>query len=191
MTGHHGETYYHRDTSLATVNWDLQQPSSQPQKIVPGCSGMTKKKLKTIYFSSVLPLLFCCSYQYFLITFWRPFVIRFVLCYQTVVCPVCDVGVLWPNSWVEWIKMPLGTEVGLGPGHIVLDGGPSSSTSKGHSSPPIFGRCLLWPTVAHLSNCWARVCMLSMWHPMNIYEYYDSHEHDASHNIWKYSSVWS
>jgi len=24
------------------------------------------------------------------------------------------------------IKMPLGTEAGLGPGHIVLDGGPSS-----------------------------------------------------------------
>ena len=23
-----------------------------------------------------------------------------------------------------WIKMPLGTEVGLGPGDIVLDGGP-------------------------------------------------------------------
>jgi len=24
-----------------------------------------------------------------------------------------------------WINMSLGTEVGLGPGHIVLDGGPS------------------------------------------------------------------
>jgi len=28
-----------------------------------------------------------------------------------------------------------------------------------------------------------------MWHPMNIYEYYDSREYDASHDIWKYSSV--
>jgi len=33
--------------------------------------------------------------------FGRPFVKRFALCYQTVVClsclSVCDVGVLWPN----------------------------------------------------------------------------------------------
>ena len=29
---------------------------------------------------------------------------------------------LWPT--VGWIKMPLGKEVGLGPGHIVLDGDP-------------------------------------------------------------------
>jgi len=27
---------------------------------------------------------------------------------------------LWPNGWMD--KMPLGKEVGLGPGHIVLDG---------------------------------------------------------------------
>ena len=31
-----------------------------------------------------------------------------------------------------WIKMPLGTEVGLGPGDIVLDGDPASPI-KGHS----------------------------------------------------------
>jgi len=31
-----------------------------------------------------------------------------------------------------WIKMPLGLEVGLGPGHIVLDGDPHGN---GHSSP--------------------------------------------------------
>jgi len=34
--------------------------------------------------------------------------------------------------------MPLGTEVGLGPGHIVLDGDPASpSPKKGHSSPQL------------------------------------------------------
>jgi len=42
------------------------------------------------------------------------------------------------------IKMKLGTQVGLGPGHIVLDGGPSFPTPKGHS-PPIFGPYLLRP----------------------------------------------
>jgi len=31
----------------------------------------------------------------------RPFVKRFALCYRTVVCPVCDVGVLWPNGLMD------------------------------------------------------------------------------------------
>ena len=68
------------------------------------------------------------------------------VCYRTVVLSVCNVGVLWPNDWIDqdetwhrgrprpqffahvccsqtagWIKMPLGMEIGLGPGHIVLD----------------------------------------------------------------------
>ena len=39
--------------------------------------------------------------------FGRPFVKKFALWYQTVVCPicpvcpVCDVGVLWPNGWTD------------------------------------------------------------------------------------------
>jgi len=41
-----------------------------------------------------------------------------------------------------WIKMPLGTKVGLHPGDIVLDGDPAFL--KG-AQPPIFGPCLLWP----------------------------------------------
>jgi len=43
-----------------------------------------------------------------------------------------------------WMKMPLGTEVDLGPGHILLDGVPAPR-KKGHSSPHVFGPCLLWP----------------------------------------------
>jgi len=39
--------------------------------------------------------------------------------------------------------MPLGTEVGVGPGHIVLDGDQLPPTKGGQ--PPIFGPCLLWP----------------------------------------------
>jgi len=38
--------------------------------------------------------------------------------------------------------MKLGMEVGLGPGHIVLDG--DQAPPKG-AQPPIFGPCLLWP----------------------------------------------
>ena len=39
--------------------------------------------------------------------------------------------------------MKLGREVGLGLGHIVLDGDPPSSPQRG--TPPNFGPCLLWP----------------------------------------------
>jgi len=43
--------------------------------------------------------------------------------------------------------MPLGTEVGLGPGDIVLDGDPAFPTERGTAVPPLFGRCLLrWPS---------------------------------------------
>ena len=35
--------------------------------------------------------------------FGRPFVKRFAVCYLTVlsVLSVCDVGVLWPNGWMD------------------------------------------------------------------------------------------
>ena len=42
-----------------------------------------------------------------------------------------------------WIKTPFGMEIGLGPGHIALDGDPAPQ--KGAQQPPIFGPCLLWP----------------------------------------------
>jgi len=43
-----------------------------------------------------------------------------------------------------WMNTPLGTEVDLGPGHMVLDGVPAPA--KGHmQQPPLFGPCLLWP----------------------------------------------
>jgi len=40
--------------------------------------------------------------------------------------------------------MPLGTEVDLGPGHIVLDGVPAPG-ERGTGAPLLFGTCLLWP----------------------------------------------
>jgi len=41
-----------------------------------------------------------------------------------------------------WIKMPLGTEVNLGPGDVVLDG---VAASPKRGTAPVFGPCLLWP----------------------------------------------
>jgi len=56
---------------------------------------------------------------------------RFTLCYR--VCPVLCVMLVYSGQTVGCIKMPLGTEVGLGPGYIVLDGDRAPSH---HSSPP-------------------------------------------------------
>jgi len=43
----------------------------------------------------------------------------------------------------EWTKTPLGTEVYIGAGHIVLDGFPAFR-ERG-TAPPLLGPCLLWP----------------------------------------------
>jgi len=54
--------------------------------------------------------------------------------------------------------MPLGTEVGLGPSDIVLDGDPAPPTQRGTAAlPNFFGTCLLWPM--HGSGCLV-VCRL-------------------------------
>jgi len=57
--------------------------------------------------------------------------------------------------------MPLGTEVGLGPCHIVLDGDPARTKEKVTAPPSILGPCLLWPkrspvspTAEHLFTCY-------------------------------------
>ena len=73
----------------------------------------------------------------------RPFVKRFALCYRTVVClSALSVTLVYCGKTAGWIKMKLGMEIRLGPGHIVLDGDPVPPRPKGNS-PPIFG--LLWP----------------------------------------------
>ena len=73
------------------------------------------------------------------LVFGRPFVKRFALCYQTVVCPVChvcDVAVLWPNSWMDQDKTWLASRPRPWP-HCVR-WGPSTPSPKG-TQPPIFG----------------------------------------------------
>jgi len=66
---------------------------------------------------------------------------------------VCDVGVLWPNGMMDQDATWCGG-VGLGPGHIVLDGDPAVPQRKGERQPPHFSvHVCCGPTVAHLSNC--------------------------------------
>ena len=76
--------------------------------------------------------------QLLLSSFWAT-VCKTVRPILSVCLSVCDVGVC--GQTVGWIKMPLGTEVGLGLGDVVL-GGPSSPSLKG-TQPPIFGQYLL------------------------------------------------
>jgi len=56
--------------------------------------------------------------------------------------PIFGPCLLWPNGCMDWEK--LGMEVGLNPGHIVLDGTKLPFPKKGGTGP-IFGPCLLWP----------------------------------------------
>ena len=68
--------------------------------------------------------------------FGRPFVKRFALCYRAVACPVCtalSVTLVYCGQTVGRIKMKLGRQVGLGPGHIVLGGDPAPPRPKGQS----------------------------------------------------------
>jgi len=56
--------------------------------------------------------------------------------------------------------MLLGTEAGLDPGYIVLDGDPTPQR-KGAQQPPLFFPCLLWPngrpSQQLLSSCYETV----------------------------------
>ena len=54
------------------------------------------------------------------------------------------------DQTVGWIKMKLGREVGICPGHIVLDGDPAPLL-KGAQQPPSFRPMSI--VVAHLSYC--------------------------------------
>jgi len=71
---------------------------------------------------------------------------------------VLSVMLVYCGQTATWIEMPLGIEVGLGPGHIMLDGDAVSPMERGTAAPPfaVFrrrqacicinrGPCLLWP----------------------------------------------
>ena len=74
-----------------------------------------------------------------LLLFGRPVVKRFALSHRTVVCLSCLLRCLGHRGqMVGWIKIPLGMEVGLGPGHIVLDGDPDPPRRGTKASPSKF-----------------------------------------------------
>ena len=68
----------------------------------------------------------------------------FVLCFLTNKDDDDDDDDVHCGQTAGWMKTPLGSEVDLGPGHIVFDGDPAPLPQKGHSGPSLFGPCLLW-----------------------------------------------
>jgi len=97
------------------------------------------------------------------LVFGRPFVERFALSHGTFVClsvlsclSVCNVGGLWPNSYIDY-RMPLDMQVGLVPGDVVLDGNPAPPPERGTAAPHFSVHVYCGQTVANLSNCWALV----------------------------------
>jgi len=61
----------------------------------------------------------------------------------------------WPivccGQTAGWMKMPLGAEVGLGPGDIVLNGDPAPLERD--AAHPLFDPCLLWRNGCDGSRC--------------------------------------
>jgi len=126
------------------ATWYEGRPRPRPQCVTWGSSfphkGHSPQFLAHIYCGqTVAHLSYCAAPVQTVATK------RFVLCYWTIVLSsVCDVSLLWPNGW-----MTRGIEVGLGPGHIVLDGDPAPP-QKGAQPPPHYQLCL--PQKGHSSS---------------------------------------
>jgi len=65
------------------------------------------------------------SASWYAFLFGRPFVKRFALRYRTIILYVLSVTLVYCGQTVGGIKMKLGMQVGVGPGHIVSDGDPA------------------------------------------------------------------
>jgi len=73
--------------------------------------------------------------------------------YLSVCLSLClSVTLVYRVQTVGWIKMPLGTEVGLSPGNIALDADPAPPL-KGAQQSPLSAHVYYGETVAHLSYC--------------------------------------
>jgi len=69
------------------------------------------------------------------------------------VCPVClSVTLVYCGQTVGWTSMPLGTQVGLGPSDIVLDGNSAPATERATAARHFSAHVYCGETVAHLSN---------------------------------------
>jgi len=86
------------------------------------------------------------SWASFIAAFGRTLQVTVRPMLRTILLSILSVTLVYCGQTVGWIRMPLGTEVGLDPGDIVLDGDPTQlPPPKGAQQPPLFGPCLFWP----------------------------------------------
>jgi len=123
------------------VQFSTSSTTYQPSAVAAGLSvapSVVRLKVTPILPHAVNCGRFC-FWRRLSVVFGRPFVKRFALCYRTVVLSVLSVclsvTLVYCCQTVRRITMKLGTEVGLGPGHIMLDGDPAPTYERGTTAP--------------------------------------------------------
>ena len=93
--------------------------------VFSGTLNPTHSLIHTLFTSLLIAPLDLLRTQHYINDFWVTvcMVKQFALCYRSVVC--LSVTLVYCRQTVGWIKIKLGTEVGLGPGDTVT-WGPSS-----------------------------------------------------------------
>jgi len=126
-------------------------------------SALSIKEMRAVYNDANWPLLLPLSRQQ--LTYHRP-----VLSVGLSVClSVClqSVTLVYCGQTVGWIKMPLATEVGLSPGHIVLDGDTAPPTERGIAGPHFSAHfSLAWSPISQelLSSCFIAGAVIASIH---------------------------
>jgi len=95
----------------------------------------------------------CASRASLIAVFWQPLqvTVRCMLRDHSSVCPICNIGVLWPNGWMEQDATWCGGRPR--PMRHCVRWEPSSPHQKGTTFPHFSGHVYCGQTVAHLSNC--------------------------------------
>jgi len=75
---------------------------------------------------------------------------------------------VWYGQKAGWIMIPLGTEVGLSPGYIVLDGVPAPLMERGIAAPTFWMSVVAKQSpIAADSELWYRISWRRRWHCVN------------------------
>jgi len=61
-------------------------------------------------------------------------------CLSCLSCPVCDIGVLYCDCWMDQVATWYEGSIG----HIALDGDPAPTLPQNGPATLLFGPCLLW-----------------------------------------------